>query len=141
MTTIANAGEFPVTDATHFHPSGYHPVLLSSLISLHIPGTRTKQVTILSDLSLFFRKLRPVDGANALEDGTFTTCRWRRVCPAPSESRGHKVEILSGAPANQWLSGTCFFFFFKTKSEKKASSDRFMHISPVGRTGGGATAF
>ena len=29
-------------------------------------------MTILSDLSLFFRKLRPVDGANALEDGTFT---------------------------------------------------------------------
>ena len=24
----------------------------------------------------------------------------------PSEGRGHKFEILSGAPADQWLSGT-----------------------------------
>ena len=56
----------------------------------------------------------------------------------PSEGRGHKFEILSGAPADQWLSGTGVASYpVATKFEKKASNDRFMQVPRVG----GATAF
>src|SRR5262249_16656022 len=57
----------------------------------YIPRTRTKQVATLSDLSLFFRKLRQVDGTNALGDG-----RSRDVPVAASASRcPPRAEVVS----------------------------------------------
>jgi hypothetical protein len=68
--------------------------------------------------------------------------KWAQADVVPSEGRGHKFESCRARQGINGLAGLAAdraapSYPVATKFEKKASSDRFMHVPPVG----GATAF